>query len=297
MTKQYSVFHIEGGLGKHIAATAVARAIKNNHPDRELIIVCAWPQIFINLQFVDRVYKIGNAPYFYQNYIHKQDSLIFKHEPYFTTSHIHKEKSLVESWCNLYQLEYKGEQPELVFNLREIQKSSQLLTYDKPPLFIQSNGGPFSEDSGYQYRWTRDLPFSVTQTLTSKFSKDYTVFQVARPNSPIATGAVAVNAGMDVMEYLSLLLHSRKRVLIDSSLQHAARALNLKSTVLWIGTSPKIFGYDYHDNIQSMEPPYHKLPDSYLFDFDFEGNTYQYPYGETDDIFNLDDIVQSVENQ
>jgi hypothetical protein len=31
--KKYSIFQIQGGLGKHIAATAVGQAIKNNHPD------------------------------------------------------------------------------------------------------------------------------------------------------------------------------------------------------------------------------------------------------------------------
>jgi len=82
MEKKYSIFHIEGGLGKHVAATAVARCIKNTHPDRELVIVCAWPEVFINLDFVDRVYRLGNVPYFYQDYIDGKDSLIFKHEPY-----------------------------------------------------------------------------------------------------------------------------------------------------------------------------------------------------------------------
>ena len=59
---KFSIFHIEGGLGKHVAATAVAKCIKNNHPDRELIVVCAYPEVFINLSFVDRVYRIGVTP-------------------------------------------------------------------------------------------------------------------------------------------------------------------------------------------------------------------------------------------
>jgi hypothetical protein len=54
MDKKYAVFHVDGGIGKHIAATAVAKCIKNNHPDRELIVVCAWPSPFINLDFVDQ---------------------------------------------------------------------------------------------------------------------------------------------------------------------------------------------------------------------------------------------------
>ena len=70
--KKYAIFNVQGGIGKHIAATAVAKCIKNNFPDRELIVVCAWPSPFINLDFVDRVYKEGMTPYFYQDYVFRQ---------------------------------------------------------------------------------------------------------------------------------------------------------------------------------------------------------------------------------
>ena len=73
----YSIFHVQGGFGKHIAATAVAKCIKNNYPGRQLVVVCAWPEIFQNLPFVDRVYQLGNTSYFYQTYVENQDSLIF----------------------------------------------------------------------------------------------------------------------------------------------------------------------------------------------------------------------------
>ena len=52
--KKYSLFHIEGGLGKHIAAIAVAKCIKNNHSDRKLIVVCAYPEIYLKFLEVQR---------------------------------------------------------------------------------------------------------------------------------------------------------------------------------------------------------------------------------------------------
>jgi uncharacterized phage-like protein YoqJ len=64
---QYSIFHVQGGIGKHVAATAIAQVIKNNHPERKLIVVCAYPEVFSNLDFVDRVYQLGATSYFYQN--------------------------------------------------------------------------------------------------------------------------------------------------------------------------------------------------------------------------------------
>ena len=296
MEKKYSIFHIEGGLGKHIAATAVARCIKKNHPDRDLIIVCAYPHIFLNLDFVSRVYRIGHTPYFYKDYIDQKDSMIFKHEPYFTTEHIHKKLPLIENWCKLYNLKYNGEQPEIVFNIRELQKYSKNWISDKPIFVLQSNGGMWNEESGLPYRWTRDIPFNIVQSIVDRYRDQYNILQVTRPGSPVAQGAIQVSQEMVPLELLSILLTSEKRLLIDSSLQHAAAALNLPSTVLWAGTSPKVFGYDIHDNIIAEIPEDQKLPDSYLFDYDFEGQLHDYPFTE-EFIFDIDTITKSLTRQ
>jgi hypothetical protein len=101
---------------------------------------------------------------------------------------------------------------------------------------------------------------------------------------------------MTTHELLSVLLFSDMRLLIDSSLQHAAAAFNLPSTVLWIGTSPKLFGYDIHDNIVVNIPEDQKLVDSYFFDYDFEGSIIEYPF-ENDYIFDVDDIIKSLTKQ
>ena len=53
--KKYSLFHLQCGFGKHVAATAVAKCIKNNFPSRELIVTGVWTEIYQNLPFVDRV--------------------------------------------------------------------------------------------------------------------------------------------------------------------------------------------------------------------------------------------------
>ena len=294
--KKYSIFHIEGGLGKHIASTAVAKCIKNNNPDRELIIVCAYPQIFINLEYVSRVYRIGNTPYFYRDFINEKDSLIFKHEPYFTTDHIHKKMSLIENWCKLYNLEYNNEQPELKFKTREIQKYGNMWKSNKPVFVIQSNGGLLTQESGLPYRWTRDMPISIVQSIVERYSDEYHILQITRPGSPVAVGVTPISHEMSPHELLSVLLYSDKRLLIDSSLQHAAAALNLPSTVLWVGTSPKLFGYDIHDNIVAEIPNDQKLPDSYLFDYDFEGQVHDYPF-DNETIFDLDEIIKSLTKQ
>jgi hypothetical protein len=289
---KYSIFHIEGGLGKHVAATAVARAIKNNHPDRNLIVVCAYPEVFLNLDFIHKVFRIGNTPYFYQDYIEGKDSLIFRYEPYFSTDHILKKTSLIESWCKVYGLEYKGEMPSLEFNLRQKQYGLNKWVRDRPIMVIQTNGGPLT-DQPYPYSWTRDIPYSTAQDLVYHFSNDYHIIQIARNEANRLQGVEFINEPMSNMELFFLLLISQKEILIDSALQHAAAALGKKSTVLWVATSPKVFGYETHNNIQATLPKDFKLPDSYFFDYNFNGAIHECPLMD-DNIFDINEIIASI---
>jgi hypothetical protein len=298
---KYSIFHVQGGIGKHVAATAIAQAIKNNHPDRKLIIVCAYAEIFNNLSFVDRVYTIGATSYFYQNYIQGKDSIIFHHEPYYTTDHIHKKLPLIQNWCKLYGLEYNNEQPVIKFNKLQYDLSRKFwVKGSKPIMIIHTNGGMMTTDAK-PYAWTRDMPEKLAQDLVDHYKKDYTIYQITKVNSPKLKGANHVFASqqqsLSLMEYFSILLHSDKRILIDSSLQHAAAATNKPSTVLWNGTSPTVFGYDIHTNITTKIPYDFKLPGSYLFDFDFNGNEVEYPFTNDQELFNIDDIIASVDKQ
>ncbi len=289
---KYSLFHVEGGLGKNVAATAVAKCIKNNYPDRKLIVVASFPEIFLTLPFVDKVYRIGITPYFYQDYIQNKDILIFKHEPYFTTDHILKKKHLIENWCSLYNLQYSGETPELIFNLRHKQLAIRDWRRGKPIMVLQTNGGPINEQP-YNYSWSRDMPFSTAKAIVDKFKNEYHIIQICRNENNAIEGVESVYKQMTNMELFSILLMSEKRVLIDSSLQHAAAALGLPSTVLWITTNPYVFGYSIHKNIVAELPTDIKLPDSYLFDYGFHGSTQECPFNE-DFIFDENIVIQTI---
>ena len=298
---QYSIFHVQGGIGKHVAATAIAQVIKNNHPERKLIVVCAYPEVFSNLDFVDRVYQLGATSYFYQNYIHEKDSIIFHHEPYYTTDHIHKKLPLIQNWAKLYGLTYNNEMPIVKFNKLQFDLSKKHWTRgSKPIMVLHTNGGMMAADAK-PYAWTRDMPDTVGQSLVDHYKKDYTIYQVTKLNSSKLLGANHVFAtqqqSLSTMELFSILLHSEKRILIDSCLQHASAAMKRPSTVLWNGTSPAVFGYDIHTNITTKIPYEFKLPSSYLFDFDFNGNEVEYPFTDEQELYNVDEIIKSVDAQ
>ncbi len=301
MKEKYSIFHVQGGLGKHIAASAVVKCIKNNHPSRKLIVVSVYTDVFMNLPFVDRVYQLNNTNYFYQNYIENQDSLIFHNEPYFTTDHIHKKLPLIQTWCKMYGLNYNGETPELIFNPLQKKLSKEVWVKDKKPtMVIHTNGGLITPDAK-SYMWARDMPFDIAQQIVDKYHKKYTIYQATKMNSPKLINATPIQydeqTQLSTLEFLSLIIHSDKRILIDSCLQHAAAALKLPSVVLWNGTSPKVFGYDMHTNIETAKPHNFKLPGSYLFDFDFNGSEHEYPFNENEELFNIDKIFEAIEKQ
>ena len=290
--EKYLVWHIQGGLGKNIAGTALIRDLKEFYFDRKLIMVVSYPEVFLNNPNIDRVYQIGQAPYFYQDYIENKDVIVFKHEPYDQTGHITKKKHLIENWCDLLGIKFTNQQPEIHVNY--IQKmTTGLWKRDKPVMVLQTNGGPANQQ--YSYSWTRDIPIEVAEELVNRYKSEYHIVQITRADGYPLDGVERVDRILSNMELFALLVESKKRILIDSCLQHAAAAFKLPSIVLWIGTSPIVFGYDLHRNIiAKLTARANQLIGSYLFDYQFENNAHECPYIDVKDIFDLDEIFNNV---
>ena len=298
--KKYCIFQVQGGLGKHIAATAVAQVIKRTYPDRELVCLVAWPELWASLPFVHRVFPLGNTSYFYETYVDGKDSLFFLQEPYFTTTHINKTHRLVESWCLLNGLEYKEEQPVVKINVE--QKKAIRSFYEpkfegKPFLLIHTNGGLFTNERPFS--WARDMPFDVATKVANHFKKSHFIMQLTRPSSPKLPDVFVRNEQLSNTELIGLLELTDRRLLIDSSLQHGAAAFGLPSTVLWNATSSVIFGHKLHDNLQAKPKPQKSLPSSVYFDYSFDANEHEFPYEEEDlkDLYDVDRIIASLEAQ
>jgi hypothetical protein len=286
--EKYIIWHIQGGLGKNIAATSLIKDLTEFYSDRKLVMVVSYPEVFLNNPFIHRVYQLGQAPYFYENYIENKDVLIFKHEPYDQTGHITKTKHLIENWCDLLGIKYNNQQPAIFVNY--VQKmTTGLWERNKPLMILQTTGGPANQQ--YSYSWSRDMPIEVAEALVDKYKSEYHIIQVTRSDGYVLDNVERMDKPLSNMELFALLIKSQKRILIDSCLQHAAAAFNLPSTVLWIGTSPIVFGYDIHKNITAkLTTRANQLIGSYLFDYQFENNPHECPYIDVSDIFNIEDI-------
>lgn len=295
MSNNYCIFQVQGGLGKHILSTAVAQVIKRTHPERKLIVIAAWPEIFTNLPVVDRVYQLGNTQYFYDDYVKGHDSKFFIQEPYFVDTHINKKLPLVESWCKLYNLDYQGERPILKINPQQRTAISNFYKSEKPILLIQTGGGMYTSERPYS--WARDMPQDIAQKVVNHFTGKFQTLQITRAKGYKLDNVAIQDRKISNVELVGLLDCTKKRLLIDSCLQHAAAALSLPSTVLWQATSPVIFGHQMHKNILAKPKENERLPGSVYFDYQFDQNDQEFPYDEQDitGMYNLDEIISSLE--
>jgi len=290
--EKFVVWHIEGGLGKNIAATSLIEDLSKKYSDRKLIMVVSYPEIFLNNPYIYRVYRVGSTQYFYDDYVRDKDTIIFRQEPYHQSGHITQNKHVISNWCDILGLEYNEQLPKFYPNALQKNLVSAYMR-EKPVMLIQTNGGGIN--STYGYSWTRDMPYYVAVAISEKYSKDYHIIQVTKPSSPLIPNVEHITQQTSNFEQLSILAASEKRILIDSFLQHAAAGMGLPSTVLWVGTSPVNYGYKMHKNILANQPKgTNKMIDSYVFEYQFDGVIHECPYNDLSEIFNVNEVINSI---
>ena len=291
MEEKYLIWHIQGGLGKHIAATSLLEDLKSKYKDYKLILTCAYPEVFLNIPFVDRVYNLNKLSYFYETYIKDKEVIIFKHDPYDSTGYITKTQHIIESWCDILKIKYQNQQPFLYINYSQ---NSLLSKWErsKPILLLQTTGGVGTNI----YSWTRDLPIELSLEIVNKYSSSYHIIHVTKPEGYQIPNVERIDQELSFSELSSLVQYSSKRIFIDSSLQHIAASLSLPSNVIWIGTSPTVFGYSIHQNIISNPiNPSNQLIDSYTSDYSFYDNYKECPYPNIESMFNIKDVLENLD--
>lgn len=289
------IFQIDGGLGKSIMATAMVEVIKKRYKNSFLIVVTAYPDVFLNNPHVDEVHQQTQVNGLYLKHIKDQDCKIFVIDPYRDTDFIlEKPIHLFKTWCKVYGLKYNNEQPRIYLSQPEIDYFTPFYKTDKPIFVMQPNGGPAG--TGYQYSWTRDIPESTILELIEHYKNDYTIIHIKREDQKVYPDTMQA---LDGYRSIAILLSlSSKRLLIDSFGQHLAAAMGMKSTVCWINTKPEIFGYKMHDNIVSN--PFTKEPNltqAIYNPFNLSEPISNIPYYQLDEVFDTNKIIESINKQ
>jgi len=287
------IFSVQGGMGKSVFATAVCKAIKKKYLNSKIIVLTGYPEVFMNLPYVDLALNHGQESYFYEKYIQGQEYLIFANEPYLVTEHIQQKEHIIQSWCRLCNVDYDGEMPEVDITEREFKFFSNKYYSDKPIMVIQTNGGGQQD---IKYSWARDIPSTVVNAVIEEFASKYNIYHIRRDDQIAYNNTIHIN---DTYKAIATLIsRSSKRLFMDSFCQHLASAMRLKSSVLWIANSPKVFGYDIHDNI--LCNPETKKPDlrnAFLGKYNIGGALHEFPFFTESEIFNIDKVLESLHAQ
>ena len=289
------IFQIDGGLGKSIMATAMVKVIKKRYKNANIIVVSAYPDVFLNNPHIFEVHHPNQVNGLYLKFIKDQKCKIFAAEPYRDTDFMTlKPISLFDTWCKVFGLRYNGEQPEIFLTQPEIDYFAPYYKTDKPILAIQPNGGPAG--LGYQYAWTRDIPEPNMLEIIEHYKNDYSIIHIKREDQKTYEDTMQA---LDGYRSIAILLQlSDKRLLIDSFAQHLASALNKKSTVCWISTKPETFGYKLHDNIRAnaftKEPT---LTQAIYEPFGLSEDVSSIPYNDLTEIFDTNKIITSINKQ
>jgi hypothetical protein len=285
------IFQIDGGIGKSVLATAVCKAIKTQYPNDKLIVITGYTEVFLCNPYVDKAFNHNNLQYFYSDFIEGQEVRVLLHNPYLETNFVNNKGHLIKVWCEMFDIKYNGELPELYINNREQTFFSKQFGSDKPIFLIQTNGGAANQPN--KYSWTRDLPLGLAQEIVNVFAPHYNVVHIRREDQLPLQNTTPVH--MEFRALATLIGISSKRLFIDSFAQHTAAALGKPSVVCWIGNSPEQFGYEMHTNIIANPPTIKpELRFSVFSKYNISGQPTEFCYNNEAEIFDGNKIMEAL---
>ncbi|MES2702723.1 MAG: FkbM family methyltransferase [Bacteroidota bacterium] len=287
------IFRVEGGIGRNIAATAVCKAIRTQYPQAKLIVITAFPVVFLANPHIDRVCDANDLSYFYTDYIEGQEVKMLLHDPCRESSFINGEGQLISIWCAMSGIAYNGEQPQLFLTAAERSQYTPMFAAAKPIMVMQTNGG--QPGRPHKYSWPRDMPLPAAQQVVNAFTPTHDIVHLRRADQPTLQGTTAFEGNFRAIAVLLSL--SDKRLLIDSFAQHAAAALGKPSVVCWVGTSPAQFGYELHTNIIANAPTIKpELRHSVFTRYNATGQATEFPYNSEGEVFSAEAIIHALQH-
>jgi hypothetical protein len=301
---------IDGGIGKVICATAVIKRLAEEFPDKKIIVITGYPDIFLYNPHVYKIFNFGNPLYFYDDYVNSE-SFVIKVEPYTEYNYMFCSEHIIDTWCKMIGFERKEAMPEMFFMDNELAAAEAYVekitqSGKKKFIMLQWIGGIVPQEKselamldviGRMHR--RSLPKAVAQKLANKLvTRDYVVGSIQHPNFPDIQGTEKLffnNA--PVRGVIALLKYAEGFIGIDSFIHHAATVFNTPGVVIWGGTNPKKLGYECHTNLtkEVCATPFCHRPDSYVFDATSIGSIWNCPHNTKCLQYDADEIIKAYE--
>ena len=251
-----NVYIIEGGIGKHVFFTSMIKKLAEKSARGKIIVMSSYPDIFENNPLVLRSLS-RNTPYVYEDLILNKDNQIYFADPYFDSGVIQNKTHVIESWSTKLNIEYNKEDTPKIYPMPNLQNDARKFKKENGKFIIvqfQCGQSPLEQDFKEPYKYQgfeRSIPFDVAQKIIDGIKENYpdlTIVNFTLPNE-YSSLKNCIRLDAPYLFYHALLEEAETFIGINSCLMHFAGALNKTGIVLWGGTSPKVWGYDFHINL------------------------------------------------
>jgi glycosyltransferase involved in cell wall biosynthesis len=243
------VIRLSGGLGDHLSATPLLRALKKKG---KVIVSAIYPFLFVGNANVDELIFISDEKD-YKN-VDQRDMYSWASRTGFTGK-------LSEAWCRTYGEEYDGDKLDYTIfpSEREWVISNVTGQTYNPFIVIGPYGAipqvQFAEigktTDGGKVTVIRDWFKDRWEKLVKEIQKrGLHVIQVGGSGEGRIEGCNGYHIGIDYRLTMAILERSAGFVCVDSFLQHAGHALGIKGVILYGPSDPVIGGHDTNINLK-----------------------------------------------
>lgn len=270
------VIKIFGGLGDHLCATPMLRALKKKEKKtkQKVVISSIYPYLFQFNPNIDELIYVSEE-YQYQ-YVNQPDIYRWGNDNRFTGR-------LSEAWCKSLGLEYDGDKLDYFVQDKEREwvlgalggkwegaanLEKMKLLKDKYVLISTTSGvapiqyvdvtklGASEKNKISLKDWTKHKWEKVVKDIQK--TTYLKVYQVGGANDEKIESCDRHFLGIDYRLSIALLEKCETFVSVDTFLQHAGHAIGKKGVVLFGPTDPAIFGHESNLNIYLNRCPHRK---------------------------------------
>jgi hypothetical protein len=291
--RERHILFVNGGIGKHIEATAVARAIKKK-TGSNITVISAHPEVFKHNQNLEDNYFAGSPEKFFKHCVIENKAISYNSDPYIHPEYIYDKLHFTKAWCKQLGIEDDGIKPDLFLTETEIEDAKDFLKERKIDtnklVLFQWQGGVIPKSnstadqmSAKKVMFRRSLPVSVAQEVADKLKEQgFTVWSIQHPQQynlkdvPIPIIGLEKDKSIIMLPIrliFAILSLCKTFIGIDSFLQHASAALDKKGIVCWGATDFRNDGYEHNINLEiknACPTPHCHRPFNQMFDSNFE---------------------------
>lgn len=241
------ILSFQGGIGKHILATSMIRWAREKFPDKKIMVVSAYPEIF---EYNPHIYRnlTLNQPYLFEDYIKNNDFRVGEpyslHEYYRDADKMH----ITKLYPKAYGFNEYNENPQTEIFLTEGEKAEarQFLGIGAPVITIQASGGVApGQDFGKKIDSVqRDMPYAMGNLIVEEIlRRGFRLLQVRSATEPELPRTIQLQARF--RGFISIASQAVGHIGIDSSMMHATAVFKKPMLIFWSQTHVDNLGYTY----------------------------------------------------